>query len=118
MRVRANKTNIMNTLENNKLIAEFMGAYVGNPMEDGREVLCGVPAYYSKKGFTNTHLTEDLKYHKSWDWLIPVVEKICAIEDGEGYKFRRSLDGGLFIGIDNVYNTATQFIQWYNNQNK
>ncbi len=52
----------MNNQENNKMIAEFMGLA---PNE------CGV--YQTKRG--PYHL-ENLSYHISWDWLMPVVKKI------------------------------------------
>jgi len=59
----------MSNQENNKMIAEFMGLA---PNE------CGV--YQTKRG--PYHL-ENLSYHISWDWLMPVVEKIESL----GYEF-------------------------------
>ena len=49
--------------EGNKLIAEFVGAKLtkGN--------------FYLLDGEILAH-EADLKYHTSWDWLMPVVEKI------------------------------------------
>ncbi len=52
----------MNTLKNNKLIAEFMGLVVSN-RED----------YHSS---LHTNVDADLLYHTSWDWLMPVVEEM------------------------------------------
>jgi hypothetical protein len=68
----------MNTTENNKLIAEFMG----------------YPYFLSDSGVDSWG---DDEFHQSWDWLMPVVEKInetgrfevnigygrCYITDGE-----------------------------------
>ena len=54
----------MNIQENNKLIAEFMG----EPIEIDYE---GTPLYDGWK---------DLEYHESWDWLMPVVEKINTLD--------------------------------------
>jgi hypothetical protein len=56
--------------KNNKLIAEFMG-------RKGKHN----PELYTWKGITV--LTDDIwfyvsdaKFHKSWDWLMPVIKKI------------------------------------------
>ena len=53
----------MNTIENNKMIAEFMGSNL-----DGLE-----PFQYE----------DELQYHESWDWLMSVVNKIRSVD----YKF-------------------------------
>lgn len=67
-------------LESNKLIAEFMGTYNG------------CDHYGSDKIFVNDTPVKveptkikSFKYHSSWDWLMPVVEKIenehgCIVE--------------------------------------
>ncbi|QDP57453.1 MAG: hypothetical protein Unbinned2299contig1000_54 [Prokaryotic dsDNA virus sp.] len=52
----------MNTQENNKLIAEFMGII---PNE------AGVYHVSEHKGYS----LENLLYHTSWDWLMPVLQK-------------------------------------------
>ena len=53
---------------NNKLIAEFMGLY---SKENGYD--------YTKIG------NKGVSYHKSWDWLMPVVQKCYKIDDEEGF---------------------------------
>lgn len=55
--------------ENNILIAKFMGLKVSNTEDYDSSV--------------HTNVDVDLKYHKSWDWLIPIVEKIESI----GFEF-------------------------------
>jgi hypothetical protein len=57
--------------EGNRLIAEFMGwggdGYYTTPFDNAG--LCnGEPTHICN--------TENLKFHSSWDWLMPVVEKI------------------------------------------
>ena len=57
----------MNTAENNKLIAEFMGCK---------------PIFKDKKEYqmvTHENMcysTNELQYHKDWNWLMEVVQKI------------------------------------------
>lgn len=76
---------------------------------------------------------EALKYHTSWDWLMPVIEKIASI-DYEKYNFHISSTGqwACYINRDdvfdseiasyggfepmiiNVHKAVYKFIQWYN----
>lgn len=56
----------MENLKNNILIAKFMG------YEPAPEV---APNYYIKKQ-TGAMRANEMLYHSSWDWLMPVVEKI------------------------------------------
>lgn len=59
----------MGTIENNKLIAEFMGDKSADTQEQYDE--------FVENGFkSNTWHTNELCYDASWDWLMPVVEKI------------------------------------------
>lgn len=47
----------------------------------------------------------DLKYHSSWDWLMPVVEKIRNFKDGE-YDAEGYIFGGLSVHISDAYPTG------------
>jgi hypothetical protein len=96
----------MDTIENNKLIAEFLGA--------------------TDKHIENFGGAENLKYHSDWNWLMSVVEKIenlsydvqiildfCTITNGD-YSKTTQLGGAK---IHNVYNACVEFIKW-RNENK
>ena len=64
-------------MKNNKLIAEFMEINVVT-IDDVRK---NKNPYISS---ADGYLEDDLKYHCSWDWLMPVVEKIeCTKTDDE-----------------------------------
>lgn len=66
-------------------------------------------------------------YHKDWNTLMDVVEKILLCrkngdididlmnEDGEACKI---LHLRIWAEIETVYHAVTQFIQWYNTQSK
>jgi hypothetical protein len=74
--------------EGNKLIAQFMGYQyeIGGGIEpSGWYTL--VPLTFSD-GFTREYLCREdskLSYHKSWDWMMPVVDKINGM--GKAYSF-------------------------------
>lgn len=113
----------MDTIEQNKLIAEFMGAKM---RKNG----------YFYDGITfstgwNTCRPENMKYHDSWDWLMPVVEKIHGLgwlptlTFGGRYRSysravfhnpnnRELFDREAETMIEATYKAIVQFIQWYN----
>ena len=63
-------------MKDNKLIAEFMG------LSHCEEGWITIPNE-NRNGVSENEISNDLQYHTSWDWLMPVVEKIeeIAIED-------------------------------------
>ncbi len=108
------------TVENNKLIAEFLGYEWDNQ----NEVLT------QNKFAIQNSVT---KFHSDWNWLMQLVEKI------ESLGFATSIASGskgfacvITKGVENiflsnnktsktkieaVYNACVEFIKWYN-QNK
>ena len=110
-----------NIIENNRLIAEFMGFQSTSlGWFDNEEHLINVEK-------DNTF--DDLKFHKDWNWLMEVVEKIenyneytnvffapegCAIDCHieNGFSFSNDCD----TKIEAVYSVCVEFIKWYNKQ--
>lgn len=145
----------MDTLQNNKLIAEFMGINLKSSnasvfdepnlkyfriTEYKRDGLCE----YCHNGVSHGHNIrcyvldeEKLHYHESWDWLMPVVEKIehglppfedgnlinvtigptryCSIQDSNGELIE--IITSEPTKIRTVYNAVVEFIEWYNENN-
>ena len=93
-------------MKNNKLIAEFMGIESDNAKMRGHLYECPVTAEY----------VSTLKYHTSWDWLMPVVKKCFDtqhIEEGQHYFINWVVQEKTF-DIDVVYAQIVEFIKDYN----
>lgn len=112
----------MTTIEGNKLIAEFMGAIIA-PLPFGPDYM----RMTGDKPFSSLMWTcslSELEYHSSWDWLMPVVEKIGEMDEVYHYElspnaFSISAEKdfeNIGAGINKVHKTVVQFIQWYNQQ--
>ena len=66
-------------MEDNKLIAEFMGMTYGDPNDDS------VMIQKTPQGNEVVPI-ESMEYYTSWHWLMPVVEKIESL----GYAFEKN----------------------------
>ena len=100
----------MDTIENNKLIAEFMGC-VENPNNGVWNTECP----FEGKG----HDLETMKYHTSWDWLIPVIKKINLQLHPDTRGAWRMITNCVEYKIEDVHNQVVQFINQYNeNENE
>lgn len=119
----------MDFLKESKLIIDFMKLWESEA------------GYFYFPQFEKAYRLGDFKFHKSWDWLMLVVEKIETLNDG-GFDVSILTDGTLIhqyrltpnaplsdgieiirltsaeIGfeekINHVYQAVTQFIEWYN----
>ena len=78
----------MTTQESNKLIAEFMG---WEKYEGYNYITAHYQSYQSvSNGLCETKVFSmtELKFHTSWDWLMPVTKKINELPKvGEWHKF-------------------------------
>lgn len=127
----------METIEYNKMIAEFMGL-------KKTRIARGIPdMHYRHKfcthGFYSTQHENSLLFHSSWDWLMPVVEKIeteldeeyrIVILENECSIFRKTIDKKLQIifecivekqetsKIYAVWLAIIEFIKLHNNKPK
>ena len=125
-------------IKNNKLIAEFMeGVYTSKLFVIDRGYIW-LPNHNMTK-------IENIKYHKSWDWLTPVVEKIesleteqdgnfqvhissnsCSIQGTNLWKSVQNLSkyGPVYMSdpnaifetkLESTYYNVVEFIKWWNN---
>ena len=90
------------TMNDNKLIAEFMGR--GGTFNHDKTMICtGI--------YPDTMAL--MKYHTSWDWLMPVVQKVSSLcdEPCELDNMKHSLLTG---DIESVYDDVVEFIKEHN----
>jgi len=92
----------MNTQENNKMIAEFMQS-----IEDGL-YLDGLYFYNGRYYDTN------MEFHKSWDWLMPVVDKMNTTELWDEYDISDLAIYIISVDISLAYKSVVEFINQYN----
>jgi hypothetical protein len=69
-------------------------------------------------------MSELLKYHTSWDWLMPVIHKIFTVPFDSVDGLREftdkpntifdALSFGLHSEIEEVHKAVVEFIKWYN----
>jgi len=106
-------------ISDNELIAEFIGLrWESKPDYTG---------WY--KGDTRIASPETLDYHRSWDWLMPVVEKIEITADTilecndallrETAKYQLAIPlANISVSSNNklecVYKAVVEFIKWHN----
>ena len=111
-------------IQNNKLIAEFMG------MDSFKDSLASL---HQGKINVDVDVYEQAQYHTSWDWLMPVIEKIeCTPIDNDDNSdnffnvmievFECNINGGDICICENghtkreaTYNAVVEFINQYNN---
>jgi len=109
----------MTTTEGNRLIAEFMGAKYPHDFQKSYAVFR--PVIFGDMQGDYSCDDKDLRFHSSWDWLMPVVKKIFKINmiplDKSHPKFLLQHSILTLNDINDVYTEVVNFIQWYN-QNK
>ena len=94
-------------MKENKLIAEFMGM-ANERHSDGRYLFT---TDIDELNGTDTRFWEELYFHVSWDWLMPVVERIEQVMQGVP---QQMLHLSLYSTIDEVYAQVVEFIKEYN----
>ena len=91
-------------MNDNKLIAEFMGYPKIANDEDKRD-----------------YLEDCVKYHTSWDWLMPVVlkckESVDYCSDDNALEYHNIEDEMLSqLSIEDTYQAVVKFIKIYNDE--
>ncbi len=100
-------------LEGNMLIAEFMGIYKHKNLD-----ILVVPKALKLQLAVYKINESKLKFHTSWDWLMPVVQKISDLYGDKGICQPNGLiyECAIFAHIESVWKAVLEFIKWYNSQ--
>ena len=94
-------------MENNRLIAEFMGLRTNSygDYNIDKDVM----------GFDMIVCSlADTKFLTSWDWLMPVVEKIDRCWPWQDSYYRRQEVRSSLPDMDRTYDAVVEFIKEYN----
>ena len=97
-------------MKDNKIIAEFMGMNYGDPNDNS------VMIQMTPQGNEVVPI-DSMKYHLSWDWLMPVVET-CYHNGAEENEIGDITHALLNCDINYTYKAVLQFINEYNKTNK
>ncbi len=98
----------MNDMKENKLIAEFMGYDISTIASSGVEVV----EFESK----DTKV-ENLKYHTSWDWLMPVIREVIIryqVDEGIEIDYDELQHRVMDNDIERAYEEVVEFIKEHN----
>lgn len=100
--------------ENNRLIGMFMGAkyWPKSPSLDFTKKYSDCYEFDGKVAFSVTQLM----YHSSWDWLMPVVEKIETYRLVYPKHADFVCDCKIVVLKHVLYREVVAFIKWYNSQ--
>jgi hypothetical protein len=110
--------------EGNEVIAKWFGLTIDRATSNGRRLwsIVDLPEFCKQINIPESRIrvfySEDLEFHTSWDWLMPVASKIFS--DGyndEGF----AIVVKIKIAISDVDIIAArthiiEFIEWHNNQ--
>jgi hypothetical protein len=112
--------NIKEKYTNNKLIAEFMEFSTQTDEVDNATLAYYVGDFIKADNSTNENddnvfHPDDMQFHTSWNWLMPVVIKIMRDEASVNDEYREYLCHVLPYGRKEIiYNAAVEFIKTYN----
>lgn len=124
--------------ENNTLLAEFLGSELEEAVKSEKVYCLLMPDENDISGFKKEFFAPDeLKFHKSWDWLMLVVDKIESLENVFAFyitfdkyikqssvvihPFNNSFTKvGVYkkSKIEAIYTACIEFVKWFNSQNK
>ena len=99
----------MKNIENNRLIAEFMGYNL--------EVVNN-EEYFTHDDMLETFLDDELHFHTDWNWLMEVMDKILNVSlKLDTMELYYDITDNI-PNIEETYKSILEFINWFNTENK
>ena len=92
-------------MNDNKLIAEFMD---WEPCDSNDNTM-----YANPQDNSDAWSTDEMRFHESWDWLMPVVSK-CFKTGDDTHQWDNIMDAMFTCDINIVYAQVVEFINEYN----
>ena len=75
--------------------------------------------YITSTGWKDNFYSSELKYHKSWDWLMPVITEITTDQNLIENEFRENIMDSIPYGqILDTHENVVNFIKWHNANQK
>ncbi len=116
-------------IDSNKLIAEFMGFPTQTDVIDDRTL-----AYYigdvidanneNNENDDNVFHPDDMQFHTSWDWLMPVIRRIrdhvnidMSFEEYDDWRENFKEIDPYNYSLEQCYTAVVEFINEYNKNN-
>lgn len=117
---KSKELSVMDKAKGNKLIAEFMGLeYLGKDVNGFKGYVFDLSGMDNPLCYSNT---ESMRFHRKWDWLMPVVEKLEKIYNIEIKANivliypKKGEWSEIYFGdtkIDAVWKGCVDIIQWH-----
>jgi hypothetical protein len=122
-------------IEGNKIIGEFVGLEITSIKSNEYQYatrklspwrVATIKLGKTQEDYTNSanFWTFDIKFHSSWDWIIPVLKKCHQEELNKGWHKIDCLSHTLEIkdllsddAIFYIWKEVIEFIKWYNETN-
>ena len=100
-------------MKDNKLIADFMGVQYKSD-EDYIKKLKEMREHGI--GYEQGYMESQLKYHESWDWLMPVVEKCREESNAEDSHWEAIYYSLEEVNKEKIYKAVVGFIKQLNKE--
>lgn len=95
-------------LKKTEAFAVFMGCEFVND-----DIEAYPNGYYINKEIDYPFQLKDMQFHTSWDWLMPVVQKIRGLEILDFPKKQKVMNALMAVEILELHQSCFEFIEWY-----